>query len=234
MAESGMAARKFRANKAIEGSPCHACGEALSLAEEVAQCNQCQTVMHARCWDGAGGCSQGDCENRPLATLPEEPPPVQPYASPPMQPYAPPPFGQPFGPQYPQTGGKPLAPGDPAALPGQKQCPHCNNFIGYYDQICVYCNNVTSPDGVYHGPRINAPGAAAALIYGVVGFFICGVIFGPIAISKANQAKQVIAMDPQFKGEGLATAGYVMGIVDVIKFVLVLLGWIIGGSISPN
>ena len=231
MAESSMAARKYRANKAIEGSPCHACGQALTLGEEVAQCNQCQTVQHTRCWDSAGGCSRGDCENRPLASLPEESPAVQPYPNPYAQPHAPP-----FGAQYPQTGGMPLAPGGaPApAPPGQKQCPHCNNYIGYYEQICVYCNNITSPDGIYRGPQVNAPGAAAALTYGIIGFFICGIIFGPIAMSKANQAKQLIAIDPQYKGEGLATAGYVMGIVDIIVFILIILARVIGASFSSS
>ena len=214
MTTSGMAARRFRANKAIVGSPCDACGAEFRLGEEVAQCNQCQTVLHARCWDSAGGCSEEECENRPLAALPEEPPRAAPYAPP----YAPPAYGQPFGPQYPQTGGVPMEAG--GAVAGQRQCPHCNNYIGYYDQVCVYCNNITTPDGIYRGPQINAPGAAASLAYGIIGFFLCGIVFGPIAMSKANQAKQLITIDPQYKGEGLATAGFIMGIVDIVVFVL--------------
>ena len=222
MGESGMAARRFRVNKAIEGSPCYTCGQALTLGEEVAQCNQCQTVQHAKCWDSAGGCGKQDCENRPLAALPEQPQPAvapgypQPYQSPFQQ--------QPPGPPAPGVGGMQAPP------PGQKQCPHCNNFIGYYDQVCVYCNNITSPDGIYHGPQINAPGAQASLAYGIIGFFICGIIFGPIAISKANQAKQLIAADPQYKGKGLATAGYIMGIVDIIFFVLFLIIRFVGAA----
>ncbi len=228
MAEAGISARKFRANKALAGSPCHACGEELSLGEEVALCNRCEGVHHATCWDGPGGCAGDECENRPLAALPAEPvapPQPLPYAPP----YAPPPQAPP---QYYHPGAAPLAPQAGGDHPGQRQCPHCTNHIGYYDQICVYCNNVTSLDGVYHGPQITAPAASAALAYGIIGFFICGIIFGPIAMSKANQAKQIIAMDPQYKGEGVAMAGYIMGVVDIIKFVLVVLMYIIGGSIS--
>jgi hypothetical protein len=231
MAEAGISARKFRANKAMSGSPCHACGRELSLGEDVAQCNRCQAVHHAACWDGPGGCAGDDCENRPLAALPEEPPVAPPYAPP----YAPPPYAPPQAyapPQYHHPGAAPLAPTTDAGHPGQRQCPHCTNHIGYYDHICVYCNNVTSADGIYRGPQVTAPAASAALAYGIIGFFICGIIFGPIAMSKAKQAKQIIAADPQYKGEGVAMAGYIMGVVDVIKFVLVVLAYIIGGTIS--
>lgn len=233
MADSGMASRKYRANKALEGSPCFSCGHPLPLGEEVAQCNACQKVHHAKCWDVAGGCGNNECENRPLQALPQQPAPQA--AAQPYNPYAPP--GAAAPPAYPQPYGQPQAPANPmgaAPPPGQKQCPHCGNFVGYYDQMCVYCNNVTSPDGIYHGPQINAPGASAALAYGIVGFFICGIIFGPIAISKANQAKALIDADPQYKGRGMAQAGYIMGIVDIVFFVLFLLIRVIGAASSSS
>jgi hypothetical protein len=80
-----------------------------------------------------------------------------------------------------------------------------------------------SPDGIYHGPKVNAPGAVAALVYGLVGLVFCQIILGPVAISKANAAKRAMASDPTLGGEGLATAGMVLGIVDLALFALYVL-----------
>jgi hypothetical protein len=47
---------------------------------------------------------------------------------------------------------------------------------------------------------------------------------GGVAISKANEAKRIIASNPQYYGgEGMATAGLVLGIIDIILFILGLL-----------
>jgi len=51
----------------------------------------------------------------------------------------------------------------------------------------------------------------------------CGVILGPVAMSKANSAKAAMALDPTLGGEGLATAGTVLGIVDLVLFGLYVL-----------
>jgi hypothetical protein len=88
--------------------------------------------------------------------------------------------------------------------------------------ICPSCKLITSPDGIYHGPKINAPGAVQSLVYGIVGLVFCQIILGPIAISKASSARRAMAADPTLGGEGLATAGMVMGVIDLIVFVIVL------------
>jgi hypothetical protein len=87
-------------------------------------------------------------------------------------------------------------------------------------QICPACRAITSPDGIYHGPKINAPGATQALVYGLIGLVFCGVILGPVAISKASAAKRAMASDPTLGGEGMATAGTVLGIIDLVLFVI--------------
>ncbi|HSD86373.1 MAG TPA: DUF4190 domain-containing protein, partial [Kofleriaceae bacterium] len=102
------------------------------------------------------------------------------------------------------------------AAQGLMSCPRCGSAIPIGSQVCLNCKHITSPDGVYHGPKVNAPGAVAALVWGIAGLLICGVIFGPIAISKANSAKAAMKMDPTLGGEGLATAGTVLGIIDII------------------
>jgi hypothetical protein len=53
------------------------------------------------------------------------------------------------------------------------------------------------------GPKL----AKQSWIYGLVGFFIFGIILGPIAIHKARQAK-ALGSD--------ATLGLVLGIIDTV------------------
>ena len=48
-------------------------------------------------------------------------------------------------------------------------------------------------------------------------------MFGPLAISKANAAKAACKMDPTLGGEGLATAGMVLGVLDILGWAVVLM-----------
>jgi hypothetical protein len=89
--------------------------------------------------------------------------------------------------------------------------------------LCPACHAITSPDGIYHGPRINAPGAVASLVLGIVGLFVCQIVLGPLAIWQAGKARQAMAQDPSLGGEGLATAGKIMGIIDIVVFAFAVL-----------
>lgn len=53
------------------------------------------------------------------------------------------------------------------------------------------------------GPKL----AKQSWIYGLVGFFIFGIILGPVAIHKARKAKALGAD---------ATLGFVLGIIDTV------------------
>lgn len=107
-----------------------------------------------------------------------------------------------------------LPPGPP---PGRINCPHCQIEIPAVSVRCEYCNRgVMSPDGVYRGPKETAPGAVASLVCGVLGIFVCGIIFGLVAIQKADEAKTAIAADPSLTGGGLATTGKVLGIIALV------------------
>jgi len=77
----------------------------------------------------------------------------------------------------------------------------------------------------------NAPGATSSLVWGILGFFICGPIFGIVAISNANKAKKLVQQQPDvYTGDGIATAGLVMGIIDLVAWGLVFLGRIAGAN----
>ena len=80
------------------------------------------------------------------------------------------------------------------------------------------------------GPLPNAPGAVGSLICGILGFFICGLIFGIIAIVLGNKAKQAIAAQPgEYGGAGMAQAGYIMGIISLVLWAIVVVLQIVIG-----
>ncbi|MBK9030857.1 MAG: DUF4190 domain-containing protein [Myxococcales bacterium] len=114
-------------------------------------------------------------------------------------------------------------PPPPPLAAGMMHCPACRNVIMMGDPLCPYCRAITSPDGIYHGPKVNAPGAVQSLVFGIIGLLICGVIFGPLAISRSSSAKREIAMNPTYGGGGLATAGMVLGILDLVAWGLILM-----------
>ena len=80
------------------------------------------------------------------------------------------------------------------------------------------------PPGFDYGegaPAVTAGKATGALVCGIVGLLLCGVVLGPVAIYLGMQAKREIrSSDGRLKGEGLATAGIVMGIIALIGFVI--------------
>lgn len=107
--------------------------------------------------------------------------------------------------------------------PGHMCCHNCKHEIPDSALLCPWCGVITSPDGIYHGPKTNAPGAVASLVWGIVGLFICGVVFGPIAIARASSAKKAMASNPTYGGGGYATAGMVLGIIDLVAFALIVM-----------
>jgi len=74
--------------------------------------------------------------------------------------------------------------------------------------------------------------ADEALKYAIIGIFCFGVILGPVAISKALNAKKMIALNPRLSGSGKVTASLIIG---TIAFILSVLGIIrIAGNMSHN
>lgn len=178
--------RKFKANPKVAGQPCGWCQGQLMLGDDAAVCAACEKEHHAACWDSKAGCANPTCVNAPLKQL--DPAVAAPQAS----------------------------PADALAAQGLMHCPNCRAVLTIGTQICLSCRAITTPDGIYHGPKTNAPGAVASLVMSIIGLFLCGIILGPLAISKANSAKSAIQMDPTLGGEGLATAGKVIGIIAIV------------------
>lgn len=181
--------RKFKANPKLDGKMCGWCQSPLKLGDDAAVCVACEREHHAACWDGKGGCTNIGCANAPLRQLDAPPAGIR-------------------------------APDAAAALAakGLMTCLRCGSSIAIGNQICPTCRAITSPDGIYHGPKTNAPGAVASLVCGIIGMFICGIVLGPIAIVQSNKAKAAMKDDPTLGGAGMATAGMVLGIVSLVTF----------------
>jgi hypothetical protein len=201
------AVRTLKANLKLEGKPCGWCQAALVLGDDAAVCAACEQGYHRTCWDDQAGCATHGCATAPLRRL-DAPAPAPSPASPSI--------GSPF------PSGGPAAVYAPVTLaalpPGMMSCPRCTLALAVGTPICPVCRAITSPDGLYHGPKINAPGAVSSLVLGIIGMVFCGIVFGTIAIVQANNAKRAIKGDPIFGGGGMATAGLVLGILGIVLF----------------
>ncbi|MHC4547774.1 MAG: DUF4190 domain-containing protein [Planctomycetota bacterium] len=236
--------RRLKANKLFEGQRCGWSHQPLVFGEDIVVCNACETPYKAPLWRSRGGCALSSCENAPLQQLepPSHAPPAQVQHGHPQpaqamraHQHAAPPPGQPhattaaqaayLAAQRDRSGFPAVAPRPRrAGLPVERvQCIHCARHIKIGSTVCPYCRRAQTADGIYQGPQVNAPGAVASLVCGILGFFICGLILGIVAITKAQEAKRAIAADPRYTGGGMATAGMVLGIVDLVGFAVHML-----------
>lgn len=88
----------------------------------------------------------------------------------------------------------------------------------------------SSPYGMasYSAPPVQHPQATLALILGILGLAVCPFV-GIAALVIGNKArKQIDAAPGQFTGRGMATAGFVLGVVSVALIVLFVLLVILG------
>jgi hypothetical protein len=79
--------------------------------------------------------------------------------------------------------------------------------------------------GAYR-PKATAPGAIPSLVLGILSLFICGIIFGALAIHYGLKAMRTVDSMPQsYDGKGLAIAGTVLGAVGVLS-ALAIIGFV--------
>jgi hypothetical protein len=86
-------------------------------------------------------------------------------------------------------------------------------------EIPVFVSQLSSVPPPLAPHRETAPGAIASLICGIVGlmFGCAGLIMGIIAVHQARKGLNLIRQNPGcYDGEGLCTAGRVMGIIAMV------------------
>lgn len=71
--------------------------------------------------------------------------------------------------------------------------------------------------------------AVASLVCGILGFLVLPIVLSILAIVFSRRAEGEIRRDPAVGGEGLATAGFWLGViglaVQVVGLLLVLVFW---------
>jgi len=154
---------------------------------------------------------------RPEPTVPLGDDPYSPPSRPPTVGYGPPPY-----------------PGMPAYDAEQ---PYGNNYGDSPYEMNRYQPQFGSatpyqPDygssASYGPPAVQHPQAIIALVLGILSLAVCPLI-GIAALVVGNKARKEIDASPgQFAGRGMATAGYVLGIISVVLTVLVILIILLG------
>ena len=112
--------------------------------------------------------------------------------------------------------------------PVSRVCRACSALSETDKTFCPHCGTPFFTNS--NGPTIaRANGkATTALVLGLVGLVLFGFILGVLAIVFASLAKAEISRQPNaFTNSGAATAGLVLGIVDIVAGVLIFV-WLFG------
>lgn len=189
--------RQMRANQALSGQSCAICREEIQFGDPVRNCELCGAVQHQSCWDSAGGCGTAGCDNAPLPELDlaEEQPPAPPA---------------------------PAASGEMQ----RKPCPYCGESIALAAIKCRHCGEFLEGGSSAGRPAAQGTSQKAiwSLVCGLVGLLCFGIILGPVALGLASSAKKDIRNSRgALGGGGMATAGTVLGIVDILGFIAFIL-----------
>ena len=143
---------------------------------------------------------------------PVPPPPGAPAPPPPATPYAQPPPGQ--QPAAPQPG-----------APYQQQPPYTQPPQQYPPQPgAPYAQHYHTPVQVVAG--VSNAKATWSLVCGIIGIFICPIIFSVIAIALGFIARNEIAATGGVqKGDGLALAGIILGFAGIVLGIIWVIAW---------
>lgn len=163
---------------------------------------------------------------QPYSAGPSTPPPDQ---TPPSTPYAAP--YQPYDPQsmpgYGSSTSYPPAEAPPPSYPGVDQTGG-----GYGNNPYEVNPYQQGQYGGYvgYGPPPNHPQAVTAFVLGLVGLVVCTPVGIAGLVMGGRVRREIDAAPSQYSGRGLATAGWVMGIISVVILVVLVVIAIIGFS----
>ncbi|MBI4860095.1 MAG: hypothetical protein HY815_07500 [Candidatus Riflebacteria bacterium] len=97
-------------------------------------------------------------------------------------------------------------------------------------QYCASCKimAIQGKPPVMEEATLPCKEADDAIKYAIIGIFCFGIILGPLAISKANTAKKMIALNPRLTGAGKANAASIIGWVVVVLWFLGIIARVSG------
>lgn len=132
------------------------------------------------------------------------------------------------------------------------QCSYCGSPVSGTEKFCTSCGAALAPapnqvqpmqqapyqpvqpmqqnqyDTQYHNPQMQSGSgkmtgtALGAFICSIVGFFIFSIPLGIVSISLGTSALNHIKNFPKDGGKGLAIAGIVIGIIEILLVVAAL------------
>jgi hypothetical protein len=118
-------------------------------------------------------------------------------------------------------------------LPAVDRCvgcaePFCGNCLVEVagQRYCASCKSLAlqGREVLVEEPTLPCKEAGEALTYAIISLFCFGFILGPISISKAVKAKQIIADDPRLAGYGKCNAAILIGSVGLVLSVIFVFG----------
>lgn len=117
----------------------------------------------------------------------------------------------------------------------EKTCKACGKVINEGDKFCQACGakieNEVVQETVENNVQNNTSNkkettnglAIAGFVCSLVGLFILGIWLGILAICFGVSAKKHIKLFENEKGNGLATAAIVIGIIDIVGAILIVM-----------
>lgn len=107
-----------------------------------------------------------------------------------------------------------------------RYCPNCNNELQEGMTFCAVCStridgaNAVNMAQANMNVREDRKGNTA-MVCGIVGLFVAGIILGILAIVFANQSKET--NNGVFTSK--ARAGFILGILDVVGAAITIYFW---------
>jgi len=202
------AVRRLRINRRYELSACGWCADALTLGEEGAVCEACESPHHARCWDNENGCGETGCLNAPLRQDPVfRLKPILPHET-----------------HCLQCGN--------VITVGTTVCPDCERVrtLSGFSQGVREMSDEAYQAFLFAIASILVPPLLSSAFadhfqsefWGIVPLAI-GVQGGRTAFTKARLANRQIASDQTLKGTGFATAAQILGLLAIAFAILIVL-----------
>jgi len=97
-------------------------------------------------------------------------------------------------------------------------CSHCGRATNESDNFCPSCGRVISSI-----PTETSGLAIASLVLGILGFTPLLLVLGSVlAVIFGRSARKKIKKNPSIRGEGMATAGIILGNIGIITGLLAL------------
>ena len=218
-AETPVEALLLRANRKIVETRCNTCNEGFKLTEETYACPVCSGYYHPECWETHHACPG-------QSGIPEAPPA---HAN---------------GTQLTEakvTETQALVDSQTDVAEHERRCPGCKKEVRREALKCRFCGYIFDREYAQTAEEIPRELARqiesyanTSLTTSIIGIFVCGPIFAPMAISNGNDARRLLDQYPSYRSRtsagGKALAGIIIGWIAIIIFAVGFLSVLGGGG----